>query len=233
MAIKEHHFRDPTQLTTWVRYMLYAQIIVALISLVSGNLEYQLLVDYQNGNYMSQEQAEADGDANDKRQGLVGIIYLFVFVTSGLLILRWIHRANYNARQLGALNMTFSPGWAIGYYFIPILTLWKPYQAMKEIWEASKEPSDRPSQGSSGLLPLWWGLWIVSIFINQAIFRLSMRAEEIPELMQINILTQVSDVLDMPLALVFLVIVNRIHRMQTARRICADSPKQPIAEMIG
>lgn len=233
MAIKEHHFRDPTQLTTWVRYMLYAQIIVALISLVSGNLEYQLLVDYQNGNYISQEQAEADGDANDKRQGLVGIIYLFVFVTSGLLILRWIHRANYNARQLGALNMTFSPGWAIGYYFIPILTLWKPYQAMKEIWEASKEPSDRPSQGSSGLLPLWWGLWIVSIIINQAIFRLSMRAEEIPELMQINILTQVSDVLDMPLALVFLVIVNRIHLMQTARRISADSPKQPIAEMIG
>lgn len=226
-------FRDSTSLTAWVRYMLYAQILIAVISIVSGNLEYQLLSDYQNGVYTSPEQAIADGEANDQRQGLIGILYLIVFVVSGFLILRWIHRANYNARQLGAENMKFSPGWSIGYYFIPILTLWKPYQAMKEIWKASKEPSDWVSQGISGILPLWWFLWLVSNFLGQAIFRLSMRAEEIQELMSLNIVTQISDVLDIPLALVFLAIVNRIHSMQASRLAGANNQMQPTAESVG
>ncbi|MDR7122963.1 DUF4328 domain-containing protein [Rheinheimera soli] len=232
MSVKEKYFRDPTSLTTWVRYMLYAQIIVAVVSFVSGNLEHQLLADYQNGVYTSQEQAVADGEANDQRQRLIAIIDLMVFVVSGFLILRWIHRANHNARQLGAENMKFSPGWSIGYYFIPILTLWKPYQAMKEIWGASKEPSNQASQKTSGILPLWWGLWLVSSFLDQVILRLSMRAEELSELITVNSLNQVSEALDIPLALVFLAIVNRVYTMQTARHHSANHQILPTAEIV-
>ena len=213
--------------------MLYAQIIVAVVSMMSGYLEYELLSDYQNGVYTSQEQAIADGEASDQRQGIIGIIYLIVFVVSGILILRWIHRANYNAWQLGAENMKFSPGWSIGYYFIPILTLWKPYQAMKEIWKASKEPSNWESQETSGILPLWWALWLISNALGQAIFRLSMRAEELPELMNLNIITQVSDFLDIFLALVFLAVVNRIHSFQTGHVASANKQMQPTAESGG
>lgn len=194
--------------------MLYAQIIVAVISLVSGNLEYQLLSDYQNGVYTSQEQAIADGEASDKRQNLIANIYLVVFVISGFLILRWIHRANYNARQLGAENMQFSPGWSIGHYFIPILAFWKPYQAMKEIWKASKAPSDWKSQQASNILLLWWALWLVSNFLGQVIFRLSKKAEGLQELINLNIIYQVSDVIDIALALVFMVIVKHIYSFQ-------------------
>src|SRR5690625_4693899 len=106
--------------------MLYAQVLVGIVSMASGYLEYQLLMDFQNEVYTSQEQAIADGEASDQRQDIVGIIYLIVFLVSGFLILRWIHRMNHNARQFGAENMIFTPGWSIGYYFIPILALWKP-----------------------------------------------------------------------------------------------------------
>ena len=213
--------------------MLYIQIIVAVVSIISGYLEYELLSDYQNGVYTSQEMAVADGEASDQRQQIVGIVYLIVFVISGFLILRWIHRANYNARQLGAENMKFTPGWAIGYYFIPILTLWKPYQAMKEIWKASKNPSDWESQETSGILPMWWTLWLISNFLGQAVFRLSMRAEEFQELMNLNIITQISNVLDIPLALVLLAIVNRIHNTQKSHLVSANNQIQPTAESVG
>lgn len=207
-------FRDSTSLTAWVRYMLYAQIIIAVISLVAVNLEYQLLSDFQSGFYLSQEQAIADAAANDQRQRVIGILTFIIFVVTGFLILRWIHRANYNARQLGAEAMKFSPGWSIGYYFIPVLTLWKPYQAMKEIWQASQRPSDWASQSIPNSLPMWWFLWIVSNFLSQVILRLSMSADEIQELMNLNIATHLLHVLEIPLALVFLTIVNSIHRMQ-------------------
>ncbi len=118
MSDTKNSYKDSSSLTNWVRYMLYAQILVAIVSIGSNFLEYQLLSDYQNSVYTSQEKAVADGEASDQRQQMVGLIYLAVFIVSGFLILRWIHRANYNARQLGAKEMEFSPGWSIGYYFI-------------------------------------------------------------------------------------------------------------------
>ena len=74
-------------------------------------------------------------------------------LSTGILVLTWIHRANHNARQLGADDMRFTPGWAVGWYFVPIAWFWKPYQAMKEIWLASANPSDWRGRPVSPLLP--------------------------------------------------------------------------------
>lgn len=215
MSGTENNYKDSSNLTNWVRYMLYAQIVVAIISLGSNFLEYQLLSDYQNGVYTSREQAIADGEANDQRQQMVALVYLAVFIVSGFLILRWIHRANYNARQLGAKDMEFTPGWSIGYYFIPILTLWKPFQAMDEIWRASHNPNNWSTEKASSILGLWWFLWIVTNILGQAVFRMSSGAEELQEFMNLNIFTQVSDALEIPLALVTLSIINSIYRAQS------------------
>lgn len=209
-------FLSSVRLTTWVRYLLYAQIVIAAISLVGDYMEYQLLSDLQDGIYLSSEEARADATVSDQRQQVIGICYLIVFVISAILILRWIYKSNINARNLGAKNMTFSPGWSVGYYFIPILTLWKPYQAMKEIWKASKAPSDWEHQNEGGFLSIWWTLWLFSNAIGQFIFRRSLKAEEISELLNLNIANQVSDVVDVLLALVFLKIVNEVSGFQTA-----------------
>jgi hypothetical protein len=53
-----------------------------------------------------------------------------------------------------------TPGWAVGWYFIPIASFWKPYVAMRDIVRASTLGA-----GLSGwLLPSWWSLWIFSQF---------------------------------------------------------------------
>jgi hypothetical protein len=71
-------------------------------------------------------------------QGIIAILQLVNLVVLIVLFCIWIYRANSNARQLGATDMQFSPGWSVGWYFIPIANLWKPYQAMCEIWRASR-----------------------------------------------------------------------------------------------
>jgi hypothetical protein len=42
-------------------------------------MEYQLLSDYQNGVYTSQEKAIADGETNDQRQQLISLAYKKIF----------------------------------------------------------------------------------------------------------------------------------------------------------
>jgi hypothetical protein len=214
MSEKQQGFKDPNSLTKWTKWFLYAQVVIGVVAIISSMLEYQLLSDFKNGVYSSQELAVAAGEASDSRQGLVGIIQFGIFIISGILILKWIYRANYNARQLGAKDMVFTPGWSIGWYFIPIANLWKPYQAMKEIWKASSNPQSWSPQSVSSLLPWWWFFWIVSNMFGNASFRLTMRADEINELMAANVVTQLSDVTGIPLSLVVIAIISKVHEMQ-------------------
>ena len=207
-------FREPTALRNWTKGFLYIQIVMTIVAIISCLFEYRFLDDIRNDVFVSQETAMAIGDANDSRQAVVGILQLAVFVVTGILVLLWIYRANYNAHVLGASGMRFSPGWSIGWYFIPILNLWKPYQVMKEIWQASSNPQDWKRQKVSSLLPWWWFLWLTTGIAANASFRLGADAREIDELMQSNLLTQLSDLIVIALTLVLITIINRIHHMQ-------------------
>ena len=216
MESEHHDYKDSASLTAWVRYLIYAQVLVAVISIASNQMEYRLLSDFQAGVYASQVDAIAAGEASDQRQSVVAIVYLLVFIVSGVFILMWIYRANYNARQLGAEGMKFSPVWSVGWYFVPIATLWKPYQAMKEIWRTSHAPTDWQDASATALLPLWWFFWLASNALGQAAFRMSFRAEEIVELMDVNRVYLASDVFDIGLAFTMLALVNGIYRAQMA-----------------
>lgn len=218
MSSVEEGFKSLDSLTKWIRYVLYTQILIAILSIIFGFMEYRLLSGYQQGVYASLKEAFADGELAIDLLQSIGIVSLIAFIASALLILPWIYRANYNARQLGAQKMNFTPAWSIAYYFIPVFNLWKPYQAMKEIWLASKDPIDWRFAKATPILPVWWALWLASNLLGQSIFRLSATAEQLPELLKLNMLSQISNVLDIPLAIVTLAIVNSIYRMQSGHR---------------
>lgn len=208
-------FRDPTSLTRWTRNLLYVHIAVALLALASGFLEYRMLVALDEGAFASREAAIEAAQASDRRQGLVGVLQLLVFIVSGFLVLRWIHRMNANARALGATGLKFTPGWSIGWYFVPFANLWKPYQAMKEIWRASASPGAWQTETVPPLLGQWWLLWVAYVVTGNLSLRLALRAREISELIGANIVAMISDALTIPLCIVFLPVVARIARAQS------------------
>lgn len=207
-------FKDPTALTNWTRWLLLIQLAVAVIALLGGILEYRFLHDLKAGVYASDAEAGVAAQASDTRQQLIGVAQFIAFVLTGILILTWIHRANFNARQLGAAEMKFTPGWAVGWYFIPIANLWKPYDALREIWKASANPRDWKEQVVPPLVGWWWFFWIVSNLLANASMRLTPRANDVDQIIQVNVFTMVANASDIPLNLVFLVIVSRIFRMQ-------------------
>ena len=113
--------------------------------------------------------------------------------------------------------MVFTPGWSIGWYFMPIANLWKPYQAMKEIWKASSNPKSWNSQPASALLPWWWFFWIVSNMFANASFQLTMKGEGINQLIAANVVTQLSDITGIPLSLIVIGIIGKVHEMQMSQ----------------
>jgi hypothetical protein len=207
-------FRDPTALTQWLKYFLYVSIAVDAIALFSALVQYQLLSDFKLGVYSSEALATAAAESNDKRQQVISLFQFSIAIATIVLFAMWIYRANFNARQLGAQGMKFSPGWSIGYYFIPILSFWKPYQAMREIWQASKNPASWKSVDRGAVLPWWWFFFLANNILGQAVLRTSLQAKEINELITSTAIMIASDLVSIPAILIALVLVKQIYKMQ-------------------
>ena len=96
---------------------------------------------------------------------------------------------------------------------IPIANLWKPYQAMKEIWKTSSNPQEWKNQSVSWLLPWWWFFWIVSNFAGNASLRMSIKADDLNDYFNLNLVTQFSEITSLPMTLIFIAIISRVHIM--------------------
>lgn len=208
-------FKDPTKLTKVTVWLLYAGIAVAVVAIVSHFMEYQFLADVQDGVYANaQAQADADAKTSDRRQSVVGAAEVFLYVASGIAILTWIYRANFNARQLGAANLRFEPVWSVAWYFIPVANLWKPYQVMREIWQTSVNAAHWDVQKVSLFLPWWWTLWLISNALGQAAYRTAKRADDLEAFFLANAVAQAAELVSIPLSIVLLLIIRRIHTGQ-------------------
>ena len=88
----------------------------------------------------------------------------------------WIHRAHSNLQDAG-IELETSPGWAVGWYFIPIANLFKPFQAMRELWTESHGAQDSYAAEAPSTLGIWWGCWIIGNILGNVSTRMSMMGD--------------------------------------------------------
>jgi len=69
------------------------------------------------------------------------LLYIVVYLLYLVAFFMWTYRAASNARIMTPAGADISPDWAIGWYLIPIMSLWKPYQALRRVWACSLSPS--------------------------------------------------------------------------------------------
>ncbi len=77
----------------------------------------------------------------------IQVIFSFITIAALVLVLIWQYRAATAARSLGYPSQ-HSPGWGVGCWFVPIVNLWMPYQAIRDCL-APNDPH-RP------LVLRWW-----------------------------------------------------------------------------
>ena len=100
--------------------------------------------------------------------GFVEILNIPLFICTVVFFLIWEYRAFNNLSALNARNLEFSPGWAVGWWFIPFANLVKPYQAMSELWNESDPDFNAElgflssSAGAPRIMSWWWALFIIS-----------------------------------------------------------------------
>ncbi|MCG6158000.1 DUF4328 domain-containing protein [Rubinisphaera margarita] len=138
--------------------------------------------------------------------GIVALVQVAFFVITGIIFLRWKYRANKNLRELSTQEFEYTPGWAVGAYFVPLANLVMPYRAMKEIWTAAH----RQEEEQTRFLGLWWGAWIISGTLGQLSFRINQGADDLESYTYAAAADFASDGFDILLTLIAIVLVSRI-----------------------
>ncbi len=129
---------------------------------------------------------------------------------------RWVYRANKNLYSLGKLNKNFSPGWAVGWFFVPIAGLYKPYQALKEIFIYSHPDNHNNYESTPDykIIKVWWFLWIVQLIVSSIYTQMSIRSKTIAELLLYSKIQIVSDITDIIVSLFTVIVVLKITDYQ-------------------
>jgi hypothetical protein len=107
--------------------------------------------------------------------GIQAMSALASLLTLGTIItwLVWQHRAQRNLWAIGVPGLRFTPGWAVGWWFIPFANLVQPLRAMKELWLASGPDTtglEWRGRPTPPLLPLWWSAYIVVPIVGGIFF---------------------------------------------------------------
>jgi hypothetical protein len=154
--------------------------------------------------------------------GAIG--YSVAFVASMVAFSMWFHRTYRNLPALGAKNLLTKPGWAVGSFFIPILNLFRPYQAAREIvvYSDPEYAGDRlaSSLGAPALLKWWWGAWIIGNVVSRMGDRVTDLAEEAESLIIARVITGMAEIVLLSAGIMAIVIIRRATADQDARNSC-------------
>jgi hypothetical protein len=211
---KTYVARDPRALGRVVVAWLYVRLASSAFNIFAGALQVRGLSRIPSDTPVSMSETLPGMEIADLVSALSGLGLLATIVVSGFLTLKWIYRVTMNSHTL-ASGLNVSPPWSIGWYFVPFANLYKPFQALNDAWCVSVSPTAWRAQDTPSVLRWWWGLWIVTSTLDNASFRLQLRAKEVGTTLITTGMDLVSDGLWIALCLVLIHVVRRLSAQQS------------------
>ncbi|WP_065490432.1 DUF4328 domain-containing protein [Streptomyces sp. PTY087I2] len=169
------------------------------------------------------------GKAGDTAETLYGVAALSQGVTllaTAVVFIIWFHRTRRNAEVFDPSVQRMGPGWAVGGWFVPVANFWFPYRVASGVWEASAQT--RPDGGWRTVprtpLNLWWGAWVASLLFTRVTGSMWERAEDPEAIVRAGGLVAASDAVDIVAAVLAILYVRAVTRMQVERALHGVAP---------
>jgi hypothetical protein len=206
--------------------LLIANVGWSLVSIGAVLGELDILERARDGRFVSQAEALASDDR--VRTATTIALVLNVVTIVGWLV--WQHRGQRNLSRLGVRQLRFTPAWAVGWWFVPIANLWKPFQSVRELWRASRAGVDDATGAGERTWPVigwWWGVWLVS----NITLRLSVsmdRQATLDDYIGSDNVDLVQEALSIVAAILAIAVVRSITRRQEAKIVAGPAvPPRP------
>lgn len=158
------------------RTMAHVVVLVFLVLMVSsiGAISVEVMLNSIYNDVLAGREVSADweGQLGNSLQ-LISIAEVVLSLALMVLFLVWFYKAYKNLPALEASRLEYTPGWAVGGWFVPFLNLVRPYQVAREIWIHSNPATLNQSRlrltsVGSGPVLVWWLLFIGLRLIDRA-----------------------------------------------------------------
>ena len=183
-------------------------LVLAIISIISKILQYNLLNNANNGITIS----TASASINDIREAIISVIDFIISIISVVTFIQWFRRAYWNLHEISS-NLSYSEGWAAGSWFVPVISFYRPFVIMKELFSETKrifiQNGKNVHQNYTPTLNLWWTLWIVGAALEATINQYQKKSEDIEVLMNATI----GEIIALVLSIVSCIITIKIIKM--------------------
>ncbi|WP_426688914.1 DUF4328 domain-containing protein [Rhodanobacter ginsengiterrae] len=217
-------FRSPQSLRHTVVGLVIASALASLLTIIVIAYLRQALQQAAGHEFVSQQAMLAELRRRGLLQTAMSSMQLLVLLATYIASGMWIYRVACNARALGAKGLDDSPGWAVGWYFVPFLSLQRPFRAMEQIWLASQSPLRWQKLPTPVLLRCWWALWLAMSFFGFFVYRITSENHTVTEMIGNESALIFSQLLGLAAKLCFLLVVMRLTRMQIEQHGRADLP---------
>jgi hypothetical protein len=189
----------------WARRALWLAVLTDVAALLADGAQYSLV---QRATWGGVTLGEIQ--ANDTGQNIVAGAQLLVLVVAAVFFLRWFRRAYANVPAISSIQPRWTPGWAVGYWFVPIYSWIRPKQIANEIWKSSGPEAT----GGHHLVDAWWGAWILSGFLTLVGYNLSQNAQTVGDFKTFTSVYLVADLASIAAGVLALQVVKRTTERQ-------------------
>jgi hypothetical protein len=203
---------------SWAKRLLLVAGLVDTLAVITGLASYRL-ADRAGSGSATFEQF----NAAEARHDLVILTQMAVYLVAAVFFIRWFHRAYANLPAVGIAGLGHGTAWAIGAWFLPIVSLFWPKQMADEIWQGS-DPSLEPDQAHSwrrGKVPafvgVWWLAFIASSLLVGAGWELWSSAETYSDIKLAAVVEVTGNAVGVLSGALAYVVVDRTSERQQAR----------------
>lgn len=184
-------YQASKKLSTLLLYLLGASIFITCLQLAI--ILSPILVNY--------------GDSLSSYFKLLDLtIYpnAILVIATGAVFFTWIYRISSNSHALyHDQQFEFSPKWNVGIYFIPLVNIFSPFDAMQDIWRTNMANS------KTTIVANWWSFYVVAALMTVMTKDMHGTSEAIVYIAA-KLLSCISNVLAM-------IIVKKLYQSQTAK----------------
>lgn len=226
--MQDNSFSTTKNLSKIVVGLLFAAIGIYAVNIIINSAQ---LIFFPNMG-MSEELSTAEVMLSLTAVGFVAL-NLIVYISIVVTFLIWLHRSYKNLYAFKQTPLA-SPGWAVGYWFIPFVNLFKPLGIVNEVWHSSDpellDTEFSYSDTSSPTLHIsWWLIWLASNVLSNISTRIVFGAESVDAQNFGTLLVVIALVCSIIAALMLIKIVKNITNRQdeTGSKIVLQTPPMP------
>lgn len=150
----------------FLTYSVFLYIAIMVFSMLLMVISLYLFITVDSGNFEVTPMLQVMNDFIIIGGNYLPAISIGISLLCAVAYLMFVYRSMNNLHLSNARNLSTSPGWAVGWTFVPIVNLGMIFNVMKQIWEASHDP-ERGNVSAPMTLALWWGCWLGSNFGNR------------------------------------------------------------------